>query len=134
MRLRAKWIGQTFHSSYSSKSRGTAINIRKGIPFKSKNIISDKERRYLIVTGEIYATTITLLNIYAPNFDNPQFFNKILNKIAESNYQNVIIGGDFNCALDPYLDKSTQIQRGDMKSKTSELLNTYIKNTNIADV
>lgn len=72
IRLKANWIGQTYYSSFTSKSRGMAIIIiRKGIPFKSKNIISDKEGRYVIVTGEIHSTPLTMINIYAPNFDNP---------------------------------------------------------------
>lgn len=86
------------------------------------------------VTGEINSTAVTLVNIYAPNFDKPQFFNKILNLISEINYQSVIFGVDFNCVLDNYLDKSTQQKRLNIKSKSSELLNTYIKNTIITDV
>lgn len=56
MRLKANWIGHTYYSSFTSKARGMAIIIRKGIPFILKNTISDKEGRYTIVTGEIYTT------------------------------------------------------------------------------
>lgn len=134
IRLRANWIGQTYYSSFTSKARGTAIIIRKGIPFKLKNSISDKEGRYVIVTGEIYNTPLTMINIYAPNFDNPQFFRKIIDLIAEHNFQNIIMGGDFNCVIDPYLDKSIKLGKRLVKTKTCEFLNTYIKNNNIADV
>lgn len=40
-RLRSKWIGHIFHSSFSAKARGTAILIRRGIPFKHKSTIAD---------------------------------------------------------------------------------------------
>lgn len=126
-RLKANWIGQIYHSSYTSKFRATAIILRKGIPFKHKNTIADKDGRYVIVSGEIYFTPLTMVNIYAPNFDNPQFFYNILNIISDSTQQNLIIGGDFNCVLDQYLDKSSKQKRYNTKSKSSELQNTYIK-------
>lgn len=64
------------------------------------------------------------MNIYAPNFDNPQFFNKIFNRIPNSGQHNLIIGGDLNCVLDQYLDKSSRQRKS--TSKSSDLLNTYI--------
>lgn len=45
---------------------------------------------------------------------------------------NLIIGGDLNCVLDQYLDRSS-FQRI-ITSKSSELLHIYINNTNIKDV
>lgn len=134
IRLKANWIGQTYHSSYISKSRGTAIIIHKGISFKPKNTIIDKDGRYVIVMRAIHSTSFTVVNIYTPNFDNPQFFNNILNIISEPNYQNLIFGGDCNCVLDNYLDKSVKQKRLNKKSKSSEILNTYIKNIYITDV
>lgn len=127
IRLRANWIGQTYYSSFTSKARGTAIITWKGIPFKLNKSISDKEGRYVIVTGEIYNTPLTMINIYAPNFDNPQFLKKIIDLIAEHNYQNIIMGGDFNCVIDPYLDKSIKVGKRLVKTKTCEFLNTYKK-------
>lgn len=53
-RPRGRWIGQLYHSTFPSKARGTAIPIRKVIPFKHKSTIADKEGRYIIVSGEIY--------------------------------------------------------------------------------
>lgn len=62
-RLRCRLIGNIYHSSFPAKGRGTEIRMRKGIPFIHKATISDKEGRFLIVTGEIYSTPLTLLNI-----------------------------------------------------------------------
>lgn len=70
-RLKCKWVGQVYHSNFSAKTRGTAILVRKGIPFQHKTTIVDKEGRYVIVIGEIHSTSVTLLNIYGPNIDNP---------------------------------------------------------------
>lgn len=94
--------------------------IRKGIPFIHKDTISDKEGRFLIVTGEIYSTPLTLMNKYAPNIDNPSFFQKAMFLIPDLSQTNLIIAGDFNCVLDPYLDRSST--RRAEKSNSSILI------------
>lgn len=59
----------------------------------------------MIVTGEIYSTPLTLMNIYAPNIDNPSFFQKVMSFISDLSQTNLIIAGDFNCVLDLYIEK-----------------------------
>ena len=46
---------------------------------------------------------IVLVNIYAPNDANQQvaFFSKLNYLLQEFSHDNIIIGGDFNCALSP---------------------------------
>lgn len=90
-RLRSNWIGHIYHSTFSSKARGAAILIRKGIPFKHKSTIADREGRYVIVTGEINSTPVTLVNIYGPNFDNPLFYQKVFSLIPDLSLTNLII-------------------------------------------
>lgn len=131
VRLRCKWIGQIYHSNFSAKSRGTAILIRKGVPFKHNQTISDKEGRYVIVVGEVFSVPRTLVNVYGPNCDKPEFFKKLFDLIPDISDTNLIIGGDFNCVLDPYLDKSSSKI---VSSNSSKFLNTYISNSNMFDV
>lgn len=73
-RLRCSWISQVFQSSFSSKVRGVAILIRKSVPFKHISTISDPNGRYVIVSGLLSSTHVTLLNVYGSNFDDPTFF------------------------------------------------------------
>lgn len=72
IKLRCRWIGQTYHSTCAVRSRGVAILFRKGTPFTHKTTIADKEGRYLIVIGDLYSLPITLVNIYGPNSDSPR--------------------------------------------------------------
>lgn len=60
-----------------------------------------------MVVGEFHSTPVTLLNIYGPNNDDPEFFKKVLNLIPDVSSTNLIIGGDFNLVLDTYLDRSS---------------------------
>src|SRR4029434_9188646 len=39
----------------------------------------DPNGRYIVVTGHIYSHHVTLVNVYGPNSDDPDFFRKIFN-------------------------------------------------------
>ena len=47
---------------------------------------------------------ITLVNIYGPNEDNPQFYKRIQQNVSEIGNDNVIFCGDWNLVLNPVLD------------------------------
>ena len=131
VKLRSRWIGQSFQSSFSTKARGVATLIRKGVPFRHQSTITDTEGRYLIVRGELHSLPLTLVNIYGPNFDNPGFFRKVLSLIKDVSQTNLIIGSDLNCTLCPYMDSTSKKAR---HSNTRDFLNAYINNSNLADV
>ena len=47
---------------------------------------------------------ITLVNLYGPNEDRPQFYENLKQKIDEFETEQVIICGDWNFILDPEMD------------------------------
>ncbi len=67
-------MGQTYHSSFQGKSRGTAILLHKSVPFVHSSTVSDSNGRFVIVVGQILNTRVVLANIYAPNYDDDAFF------------------------------------------------------------
>ena len=106
VRFKCPWVSEVFHSDFNSKARGVAILIGKSIQFSASKVISNKNRRYLIVTGTLFHIPILLVNIYAPNFDDPHFMNKLFGCLPSLNSSLLIIGGDMNCIIDPNLDSS----------------------------
>lgn len=70
-----------------------AILINKKIPFVSSSVRADANGRYVIVTGSLFNLSVTLVNIYAPNFDDPQFFSHVSGLIPFSNSHMLIMGG-----------------------------------------
>ena len=44
------------------------------------------------------------MNIYAPNTDDPAFFDSVLTQVDQFEFQSIIWGGDFNCVLNVNLD------------------------------
>lgn len=95
-RLRCSWADQIFQSTFSSKACGVAIIIRKNIPFKHISTISDLYGRYIIVTGHLQSSHVTLLNIYGPNIDDAAFFRKTFEKLHDLSNTNLIVAGNHN--------------------------------------
>lgn len=75
---------------------------------------------------------ITLANFYAPNFDDVSFFKNALSLIPDLSSYSLIFGGDFNCCLDPVLDRSSS--RRCITSKSSIYLKSFFSEYGLADV
>ena len=67
--------------------------------------------RFIILKIQIDDKVYVLVNIYAPNKDKDliQFFRKLHGLLQMEDLdseENIILGGDFNCPLNPALDKT----------------------------
>ena len=71
--------------------------------FHIHKIIKDENGNKLIIDITIERKRLTLLNIYGPNRDNPDFYYEILTYIKQTTNP-VILAGDFNLVLDPAID------------------------------
>ena len=54
------------------KKPGVAILISDKMDLKIKKITRDKEGHYIMIKGSIQKEDITVVNIYAPNIEEPQ--------------------------------------------------------------
>ena len=122
-RLRSGWVGKVFHSSYATNSRGVAILIRQNVPFMHEETKSDPNGRFIFVRGFLNQTEVVFFNSYCPNYDDPKFINDITLTLSQFNVP-IFWGGDFNCILDPKLDRSSH-----SAYRTSNMSNTLVNNT-----
>lgn len=130
-RLRKPWVGQIFNSNYNSKSRGTAILIHKRIRFAPDHIFSDTGGRYVIVSGILYQTPVVLVSVYAPNWDSPGFLNNLCSHLPNLDTHHLILGGDFNCVVNPGLDRS--LSKSTTPSAMSRTLSTLMDQMGCVD-
>lgn len=130
-RLKASWIGHTYHSSFTGKSRGVAILLHKSIPFVCSNVTADQNGRYLIVSGKINSTPVLLVNVYGPNWDDDVFFTHLFSILPDISSHFLILGGDFNCWLDPQLDRSSN--RNCKPSRSAKAIQSFKKQFAISD-
>lgn len=106
-KLKRDWVGQVFHSSYSSKKNGVAILVHKKLNFVMLNQKKDEEGRMICVHAIIEGVKINICNLYAPNKDDSNFFHMVNKNIGELDEAQILVGGDFNQIQDAYLDRTT---------------------------
>ena len=95
-------------------SCGVAILLKEGVDCVIHSKILNPQGRYLILKADIKDKMYVLINIYAPNKDSCiiKFVNTLLFTLRKENLdeeENIILGGDFNCPLNPFLDKKSGI-------------------------
>ena len=93
-----------FHANGNQKKAGVTILISDKIDFKIKTITRDKEGRYIMIKGSIQEEEITIVNIYAPNIQVPQYMRQMLTAIKGEIDSNTIILGDFNTPIHQWTD------------------------------
>ena len=107
IRIHRDWVGQMFHSKFDGKSRGAAILIHKNIQFDATSTISDPNGRYVMVVGKLFQIPLIFVCIYAPNFDDHCFFERMFSSIPNLDSHHLILSGDYNLVMDPTWDRSS---------------------------
>ena len=77
---------------------------KKNTDYKKHSHISDPDGNYIIVDLTIDDNRLTLVCLYGPNKDCPEFFTTIIRHIGTLNNNTSILCGDFNVVQDPDLD------------------------------
>ena len=65
----------------------------------------------------IQGKKITLVNLYGPNQDSPNFYTNLLQKIAEFDNDQLFLCGDLNFILDPEMDCENYIHVNNPKAR-----------------
>ena len=89
----------------------------------------DKEGHYIMTKGSIQEEDITIINIYAPNIEAPQYVRQILTNTKGEINSNTIIVEDFNTPLTP-MDRSTKQKI----SKETQTLNDTRDQLDLIDI
>ena len=89
------------------RKAGLLVFIFDKINFKTKAIVRDKERHYIMRKGRIQQEDITLVNIFAPNIGPPKYLKHILIKIKGEIDRNTVMVRDFNTPLTS-MDRSSR--------------------------
>ncbi|MBN3289039.1 LIN1 transcriptase, partial [Polypterus senegalus] len=130
-RLQKDWTGQMFHSSFTKKTRGVGILIHRTVPFVASDVVLDPEGRYVMVMGDLSNCKMILINVYAPNVDDKEFIQNLFASIPNLNTHKLIMAGDFNCVLNPLLDKTSST--GGTATNTAKIITKFITDHNLSD-
>jgi hypothetical protein len=69
------------------------------VDFKSPLIKWDKEGDSILIKGDIHQKEITIINLYAPNVNAPNFIKHTLKDLKAYINFNTVVAGDFNTPL-----------------------------------
>ncbi len=105
LKLKQRWVGQVFSAPGNGSS---SILISKKIVFQHTDVISDKNGRYIIVSGFLQYKKITLINIYAPNHGQVKFLSNLAALVSGFTGDPILLGGDMNLVHNPLLDRSSR--------------------------
>lgn len=75
------------------------------VNFTLTKVHKDSAGRFIMINGLIDGLEVCLMNIYAPNENEPGFFRTIFSIILQHNSGILLLGGDFNCVMSQHLDR-----------------------------
>lgn len=87
--IESEGMEKIFHANGNLNKTTVAMLISDKVDFKTKAIIRDKERCYMIIKKLIQKEGITFVNIQAPNIRQRKYVNKILTDLmGKQQYNN----------------------------------------------
>ena len=119
--IKAEWGYEAYFSSYTTNSRGVMTLINNNFEQKVKRIKTDENGNFMILDMVIEDKEVTLVNIYGPNNDNPQFYEQMKQKIEEFQNDHVIICGDWNMIMDVEMDSFNYVNINNPRARQSVL-------------
>ena len=111
------WGYSTTFTNFASSRAGVGILFNNNLHFQLFKYFVDPEGRFIIADTEIQDKTLTLVNIYAPNKDEPTFFQNVCENLSSFDCDFIIFGGDFNLVCNIHKDKKGGIPTTHSKSR-----------------
>ena len=118
-----------FHANGKQNKAEAAMLISDKIDLKIKKITRDKEGHYIMSKGSIQEEDITIVNIYAPNIEAPQYVRQTLTDIKGELDSHTIIVGDFNTPITP-MDRSSKQKI----NKETQILDDTLDEMDLIDI
>ena len=105
--MRSLWGCECVVAGHDSGSRGVAVLFKNNFEYKIHNVLKDNEGGYILIDIEMMNKHLTLVYIYAPSSasgDHLEFFDTEIREIVAMDNELIVIGGDWNVALNPQMD------------------------------
>ena len=87
-----------------TNSRGVATLLNNNFEHEILDISKDEEGNMLQLLIDCISFKLNLINVYAPNKDDPNFFNKLIPLLQNDRADYIMICGNYNLILDPVME------------------------------
>ena len=101
--------------------------------YKVEKVISDINGIYIILDINIEGKKFTLINLYGPNNDKPNFYKELRRTYNSLNNDNVIMCGDWNLVINPDLDTNNDLPIKNPRAR-NEILDNIIEKGGFLDI
>ena len=105
----AEWGYKCLFSSWSSTKAGVGILFNYNFELQIIKSDIDPGGCYIICDLKANGKYITLVKVYVPNEDDPNFFKSLAENVEDFQKDEIVIGGDFNLVLDIEKDKKRNL-------------------------
>lgn len=134
-----EWGGRIYFSHGKSNARGVCILIRNGLNFEIEKEVSDNNGRFILLKATLEGEKVFIVNVYAPNdevkaVDYFKKVNVLLQREGIDAFGKIVMGGDFNCALNPLLDRSSTSLYTSMKHPLVQAISEVMKTFDLQDL
>ena len=126
-----EYRGYGFWSNGSTEARGVGILIKKDSTIVVNDSFKDKQGRIVGVQIDFKDQKYLIVNIYAPNVDEPRYFLELFRTLEEYEGKRIILG-DFNMVLDQKLDRSNEKSKNNKQA--AEVMAKYMEDTFLIDI
>lgn len=109
------------------------ILLNNNFEYKVEKVISDINGNYIILDINIEGKKFTLINLYGPNNDKPNFYKELRRKYNSLNNDNVIMCGDWNLIINPDLDTNNYLHINNPRAR-NEILDNIIEEDGFLDI
>ena len=132
--IRAEWGNELWVAGRETNKNGVAVLFRPTFEYKIHKIIRDPRGCYIIVDLDLLKKRTTLINVYGPSGgDNPAFFENISSILEQIGNEHVIMGGDFNCVLEPCKD-TRNYANPNSRPRTREKIKNMMAHFDLIDI
>ena len=132
--IRNEWGYDCYFSSFASNSRGITILLNNNFESKVHKEKRDLNGNFLALDIDIEGSRTTLISLYGPNRDSPDFYDLISDTIETFDNDKIIICGDFNLILNPDLYYDDNYKNLHNNSASREKIMEFIENYSLIDI
>ena len=132
--FKKEWGGELLHSFGTSKTGGVTMMFSKNLKVRIMSSKIDTKGRFICCLAEIEDRKILLVNVYAPNTDDPNFFLELINQVEDDSFSErdiTLIRGDFNLVLEPKLDR---YKSSGNHTRSCNVITEYMKQVDLCDI
>ena len=121
-----------YASPFRNNSRGVMILINNNFEYKAERVETDPNGNFIILDIKMQDKRFTLVYLYGPNEDKPQYCNNIRQKLVHYESDLTTLCGDWNLVINPDIDTYNYLHISNPRARQTVL--KFIEKGNFVDI